>query len=255
MKKIAITIAAVLASTTVFADPPKEDGQWRGAMAASLALASGNTKSSSFSIGADGLRATKEDKVSVFLTSLYGSTEIGNTTQKTANRTRGGARYDWNLSDRSFVFGLVELENDKIANLDSRLSIGAGMGYKVIKEKDTAFDVFGGIGYHTDKNTVFGLGGRRSSVTTNATELLLGEESSHKLSDSTSFRQKLTFYPNLSDSDKNRAQFDAGFVTAIAGGINFQVSLSNRYSASVPAGAKKSDLLLLTGVSMALGSK
>lgn len=253
MKKLAISLA-VLASTTAFADPPKEDGQWRGALAASLALASGNTKSSNFSIGADGVKATKEDKVSVFLTSLYGTNDVGNTTQKTANRTRGGLRYDWNLSDRTFVFGLAELENDKIANLDSRFSLGAGFGYKVIKEKDTAFDIFGGIGYRADKNTVFNLG-RSSSVSTNATELLLGEESSHKLSDSSSFRQKLTIYPNLSDSGKNRAQFDAGFVTAIANGINFQVTLSDRYNSDVPKGAKKSDLLLLTGVSMALGSK
>lgn len=254
MKRLAISLA-VLASTSVFADPPKEDGQWRGALAASLALASGNTTSSNFSVGATGLKATKEDKLSVFLTSLYGSNEVGNTTNKTANRTRGGLRYDWNLSDRTFVFGLAELENDKIANLDSRFSLGAGFGYKVIKEKDTAFDIFGGIGYRADKNTVFSSLGRSSSVSTNATELLLGEESSHKLSDNSSFRQKLTIYPNLSDSGKNRAQFDAGFVTSIANGINFQVSLSNRYNSDVPTGAKKSDLLVLTGVSMALGAK
>lgn len=264
MKKITIlTLTALCASTAAFANPAKDDGQWRGSLSSSLALASGNTQSTNFSIGADGVKATKEDKLSVFLTSLYGTRKVGNVEEKTANRTRGGLRYDWNLSDRTFVFGLLEAEQDKIADLDSRLVAGGGFGYKVIKEKETTFDIFGGVNYKQDKNTVTQLVRatplpalfRDVTVTSNSTELLLGEESSHKLSDSTSFKQKLTVYPNMTDSGKYRAQFDAGFVTSIASGISFQVTLSNRYNSAVAVGVKKSDTLLLTGINIALGAK
>lgn len=262
-KILAASCAAFCASSTLaFADPPKDDGLWRGALSASLAVASGNTQSTNFNIGADGVKATKDDKLSVFLTSLYGTRKVDGATERTANRTRGGLRYDYNLSDRTFVFGLAEAEQDKIANLDSRILVGAGFGYKIIKEKDTTFDIFGGVSYKQDRNTVTSvieIPPPARTVTTressNATELVLGEESSHKLSDTTSFKQKLTVYPNVSDSGKYRAQFDAGFVTAIASGINFQVTLSNRYNSDVPAGVKKNDTLLLTGINIALGPK
>jgi putative salt-induced outer membrane protein len=260
-KILGIACASLCATSTLaFADPPKEDGQWRGALAASLAIASGNTQSTNFSIGADGVRATKQDRISVFLTSLYGERKVSGNTEKTAERIRGGVRYDYNLSERAFVFGLLEAESDKIADLDSRILAGAGFGYRVIKAPDTTFDIFGGVSYKQDRNTVTVVSGvppiaREQRVSSNATELVLGEESSHKLSDSSSFKQKLTVYPNVSKSGEYRAQFDAGFVTAIAAGINFQVTLSNRYNSDVPAGVKKTDTLLLTGINIALGPK
>lgn len=265
MNKISMaTIGAIaaLSSTVVLADPPKEDGLWRGAASASLAVASGNTKSTNFSIGADALKASKEDKLSLFLTSLYGTSTAGNTTTKTANLTRGGLRYDWNLSDRTFVFGLAELEQDKVQRLDSRFVLGGGFGYKLIKEKDLTWDLFGGLTYKADKNSItivqltpLPVRTFDSTVSKNTTEALIGEESNHKLSDSTSFKQKLTLYPNLTSSGKYRAQFDAGLVTSIANGINLQVTLSNRYNNDVSAGLKKNDVLFLTGINIAFGAK
>ena len=263
--KIAAFMAAsftTLASTMVLADPPKEDGQWRGALAAGLAIASGNTKSTNFNASVDMLRATKEDKITLFLTSLYGTRDNAGVKEKTANLSRGGVRYDWNLSDRVFVFGLFEAEQDKIQRLDSRYVGGAGVGYKVIKEKDTSFDLFGGITGRRDTNTVtvdrpLPLPSTQfdQKVTKSSTELLLGEESNHKLNDSVSFKQKLTMYPNLKNSGEYRAQFDSGLVVAIASGINLQLTLSDRYNSQAEPGTKKNDLLFLTGINIALGAK
>lgn len=263
--KFAALIAASLTSATstmVLADPPKEDGQWRGAFAAGLAIASGNTKSTNFNASIDMLRATKEDKITLFLTSLYGTRDVDGEKEKTANLTRGGGRYDWNLSDRTFVFGLLEAEQDKIQRLDSRYVGGAGFGYKVIKEKDTSFDLFGGVTGRRDTVSVTVVRPLplpattvEEKITTSSTELLLGEESNHKLSDSVSFKQKLTLYPNLKASGEYRAQFDSGLVVAIAKGINLQLTLSDRYNSQAEPGTKKNDLLFLTGINIALGAK
>jgi putative salt-induced outer membrane protein len=263
--KLAAIIAASFTSTSstvVLADPPKEDGQWRGAFAAGLAIASGNTKSTNLNASIDMLRATKEDKITLFLTSLYGTRDVAGVKEKTANLTRGGVRYDWNLSDRTFVFGLFEAEQDKIQRLDSRYVGGAGFGYKVIKEKDTSFDLFGGVTARRDTNTItverllpLPVTTFDQKVTKSSTELLLGEESNHKLSDTVSFKQKLTLYPNLKNSGEYRAQFDSGLVVAIASGINLQLTLSDRYNSQAEPGTKKNDLLFLTGINIALGAK
>lgn len=255
-------VAASVTSTAVFADPPKEDGQWRGAFSAGLAVASGNTKSTNFNASVDMLRATKEDKITLFLTSLYGTRDVAGKTEKTANLTRGGGRYDWNLSDRMFVFGLLEAEQDKLQRLDSRFVGGVGLGYKVIKEKDLSFDIFGGITGRRDSNIVTVVRALPLPATTfdqkvssSSTELLLGEESNHKISESVAFKQKLTVFPNLKNSGEYRAQFDAGLVVAVANGINLQLTLSDRYNSEAAPGTKKSDLLFLTGINIALGSK
>lgn len=262
MKKLSYVgaLACALSSAVVLADPPKDDGLWRGALAASLAVAAGNTESTNFSVGADGVRLTKEDKITLVVTSLYGSRKVAGKSEKTANLARMGGRYDWNLSDRSFAFGTAEFEQDKIQRLDSRFVVGAGFGYKLVKEADLSWDLFGGLVHAASKNSVTVVSGTPprsvdSKVNSNGSELLLGEESNHKLSDSTSFKQKLTVFPNLARSGEYRAQFDASVVTAIANGINLQVTLSNRYNSEAAAGTKKSDTLLLTGINIALGAK
>jgi putative salt-induced outer membrane protein len=259
LSALACALSSAVA-TVAMADPPKDDGLWRGALAASLAVAAGNTQSTNFSIGADGVRLTKEDKITLAVTSLYGSREVAGKSEKTANLARAAGRYDWNVSDRSFVFGTGEYEQDKIQRLDSRFVVGAGFGYKLIKEKDLSWDLFGGVVHASSKNSVTLVSGTPprsfdSTVTSSGSELLLGEESNHKLTDTTSFKQKLTMFPNLSRSGEYRAQFDASIVTAIANGINLQVTLSNRYNSEAAIGTKKSDTLLLTGINIALGAK
>lgn len=259
---VATSVATSIASTVAFADPAKEDGQWRGAFAAGVAIASGNTKSTNFNASVDMLRATKEDKLTVFLTSLYGTRDVAGVSEKTANLSRGGLRYDWNLSDRFFVFGLLEAEQDKVQRLDSRFVGGAGFGYKVIKEKNNTFDIFGGVTGRRDKNTVTVVNSTVTpptsidrKVTSSSTELLLGEESNHKLSETVSFKQKLTMYPNLKNSGEYRAQFDSGLVVAVAQGVNLQMTLSDRYNSEAAPGTKKNDVLFLTGINIALGAK
>jgi putative salt-induced outer membrane protein len=51
-------------------------------------------------------------------------------------------------------------------------------------------------------------------------ELLVAEESSHRLSDSTNLHQKLTLFPNLRDTGKYRAVFDVGVTVAVTTSMN-----------------------------------
>lgn len=238
-------IAAALCSGTVFAQANQQDGQWRGAVTGALSISSGNTKSTSFSLGADASRATKDDKWSIYATSLYGKRDDGATgSTKTADNVRAGTRYDYNLTPLIFGFGLLELERDKLIDLDLRSTIGLGLGYHVIQTKETTFDVFAGLASTRSKFS------DRSST---ATELLLGEESSHKISETTSFKQKLTIYPNLKDSGEYRSVFDAGLSVAMSKNMALTVGLQNKYNSEAPAGTKKSDTLLITGVSVKFG--
>jgi putative salt-induced outer membrane protein len=247
MKRSMIAIAALtaLTATGAMAGPTPTDGLWRGNLGGSLSLTSGNSKSSNLAIGTDAVSADAMGKTSLYLNALRASADVKGVSETTANVLRGGGRYEYNLSPQTYGFGSLDLERDPIQALKLRSVLGAGLGYHVLNTADTLFDVFGGVAYNMER---FDAGNR------NSTELILGEESNHKLSDTSSFKQRLALYPNLKDSGEYRGVFDAGFTTAIAGGWNLNAGLSDRYNSVVQPGAKKNDLLFTTGVSTKFGA-
>ena len=249
MKRSMIAIAALsaLTATGAMAGPTPTDGLWRGNLGGSLSLTSGNSKSTNLTLGTDAVSADAMGKTTLYLNALRASSETNGVNSTTANVIRGGGRYEYNLSPQTYGFGSLDLERDPIQALKLRSALGAGLGYHVLNTADTLFDVFGGIGYNIER---FNLPAPADSR--NSTELILGEESNHKLTDTSAFKQRLAIYPNLKDSGEYRAVFDAGFTTAIAGGWNLNVGLSDRYNSQ--AVAKKNDLLFTTGVSTKFGA-
>ena len=84
----------------------------------------------------------------------------------------------------------------------------------------------------------------------NHAELLLAEESNNKLTDSTSFKQKLTVYPNLRDTGDVRTVFDAGLSVAMTKQLALTATLSHRYDSRPGEGLGRNDTLFVTGVSL-----
>jgi putative salt-induced outer membrane protein YdiY len=81
-------------------------------------------------------------------------------------------------------------------------------------------------------------------------ELLLAEESNNKLSDTTTFKQKLTVYPSISKGDGVRTVFDAGLSVAMTKQLALTATLSHRYDSDPGDGLKKNDMLFVTGLSL-----
>jgi putative salt-induced outer membrane protein len=240
LSTLAVFSSASFAQATV-----KDDGQWRAALGLGASYATGNTDSTTFTLSGDAVRKTKEDKWSIYGNALYGKSNG----IKSADALRLGSRYDWNFGQAFFAFGSADAERDKIAGLNSRLGLGAGVGYHVINAPDTTWDVFGGAGYTFDRYDTPRVIGNNTLTDYNYANLLLGEESTHKLGESTSFKQRFVAYPNLKDNSAWRSQFDAGLSVAMSKALNLNVGLANRYNNAPGAGFKKSDTLVTTGVS------
>lgn len=235
------TVGVAHAQATV-----KADGQMRYALGLGFARASGNTSTTNLSLAGDAVRATEQDKTSLYGTAQY-ATSNGNTT---AEQFRLGGRYDYNINTTWFGFGGLDLERNKLANLKLRGLLSAGVGMHVLKTPTTTFDVFGGLGYTSDKyiNPMFIDGATRSSY--GYSSLLLGEESTHKLTETTSFKQRLTVVPNLKNSGEFRANFDSGLAVAISKTLNLNVGFTLQHNSEPGIGRKKTDTLLTTGVSV-----
>ena len=87
----------------------------------------------------------------------------------------------------------------------------AGLGYHVVKKPDQTFDISAGLAYTWDRyRTPAGRLRTNCAAATTTLELLLAEESNNKLSDTTTFKQKLTIYPSISDGDGVRTSVRRG---------------------------------------------
>lgn len=225
----------------------KTDGQWRAAFGLGLSNASGNSSANSLSLTGDAVRATAIDKWT--LGGRYLRARSNGTT--TADQAALGTRYDRDIAGPWFVFGQGGYLRDRIANLSAEYSLAAGVGYHVIRNPINTFDVFGGVGYVNDSyiRPVQVAGQIRDSY--GRAEGLVGEESTHRLTDSTSFRQRLTYYPALRDGTR-RALFDAGLVVAINKSFALNATLGYRYNSDPGLGLKTSDTLFVTGITYRL---
>jgi putative salt-induced outer membrane protein YdiY len=236
-------IATAISFSTISAASAqaKPDGQWHGAAGAGLSIASGNTSSSALSVTADTVKETAEDKITGYGLLLRAQSKVANVSTKTSDLFKLGGRYDRNLTDKIFAFGGGELERNQLQNLSLRTSLNGGLGYKVIRTPETAFDVFAGLGWSQYNYT-------GTALDKSGVEALIGEESVHKLSPTVSFKQRVVVYPGLQSGLGIRATMDAGLSAAIAGNLTANVTLSNRYQSKHAVGSKANDLLLLVGV-------
>lgn len=249
-----LAAVGILATGSALAEPPKTDGLWRGTGGAALAINSGNSENSALNINADMAATTAADKISLGGAYNYGKSKVGNVTSTTSDKWNVYGQYDYNLSAQTFVFGKVAFEGDKLSRLDLRSTVAGGLGYKVVNTKELSFNLFGGAAYSSDQYSRNQTIGRTTGKRFSRSSLFIGEESSHVLSPTTSFKQRLEFYPGLSGDKAKIAKFSAGLAVAMSSTLNLSVGLTDTYNSAPPAGNKKNDIGLFTGINVKLGA-
>lgn len=242
------TSAAVLllADAALAQTPVKPDGIWRATIGLAASYASGNTDARSFSLNTDAVRATAHDRTAGYARAIYGKTD-GTTTAELYGL---GARYELNVSARTYTFGQLDFLRDEPANLKSRASVAGGLGYKLVDTAEDKFDVFAGLGYTHDRYFSATIVADELRSSYGHPEANLGEESNHRLTPTTNFRQKFVVYPDLSKTGEYRAVFDAAIAVAINRTMDLTAGLNFRYNSDPGSGLENSDTLFLTGLTV-----
>ena len=234
------------------------DGLWRGNGGTALSLASGNTRSSSLTLTGDAVRQTEDNKLSLYaqvLSSRSESTSNGvSSTRTTANQWQTGIRYDRNLTPTKFTFSGMDFAHDQIQLLSLRSSVSGGLGYHAIKTPETQWDLFSGLSYRADRYSEPGVAINNQMRTRfDVVELLFSQESTSKLTDSTSIKQRLIVTPNIGSSNGFLAAFDSSLLVAINRTLSLKVSLQDRYNSLSQAPIKKNDVVFFTGLNLKFG--
>ncbi len=249
-----LLLATLAISCNVFAADSTPDGKWRGSGGAAASTSSGNTRSDSVNLTADAANETIQDKLSLYSQLQRSHSESAGVKSTTANQWKMGTRYDYNISEMTFGFGGLDLSSDELQSLTMRSAVSAGLGHRLIKTSEDQLDVFGGISYRADRYSGVGVMiDNQLETKFNTAELLLGEESNHKLTDNTTFKQKLSVNTNLGSSKGYRATFDAALLVSINKTMSLTVSMLDRFNSASEAPVQKNDFTLFTGVNVKFG--
>src|SRR5581483_3296845 len=180
---------------------------WTGFVDLGFAANRGNANTQTLTMSANAARSTARDKIAVYYTSIFSSSDFSGTTQTTANSKRGGIAYNLNVDSKAFVFGSVDLESDQFQSLDLRFVPAGGAGYHAIATTPTQLDLRLGV---SGNREFFSTGLNRTSA-----EMLLGEAFTRKFTSTTSVEQTFVYFANLSDAGAYRMNFDTSAVTTL----------------------------------------
>ena len=216
---------------------------WQTNSSFGFGLARGNSHTTNLALGFNATRATLHDKTTAYVNSIYASSGLvvapGVTAGITANDIRGGAMYQHDIIARAFVYGSGDFEHNALQFLDLRSIWGAGAGYHVIKETQTALDLYAGGNYTRES---YSTGIRR-----NVAALTVGDLFRHQFGKNTTVNQSLDVYPELSHLGEYRLAFDLSVATKINAWLGWQNTVSDRYISDPIPLTVSNDFIFSTG--------
>jgi hypothetical protein len=217
---------------------------WAGYADLGFSLARGNAKATTLTTAFNAVRATTNDKTTLFFNQIYSTGTVNQGTPQessgaTANAARGGISYDHNINSRWFWNVLNTDEYDQFQGLNFRFLAGAGVGFHAINNKRTTLDLVAG-GDYSHSSFVDG-------TIRNLGEIYLGDDFTHKVTGVTSVNQSLRFFIAPSTGEY-RILFNAGAATVIHKWLSWQVGVTDSYLSNPILGRKSNDILLTTGL-------
>ncbi|HPA82509.1 MAG TPA: DUF481 domain-containing protein [Thermoanaerobaculales bacterium] len=206
----------VLAQEEAPTEPPPDP--WKGALGLSYVDTSGNSETEAF--GLDFKVERLPEPWGLEITGLFNRASDQGVT--TAERYYLGGRAKRALGDRWELFGGLSGEKDEFAGFDMRLLAEVGVGYKALlgPKHFLAFDA--GLTY-TDED--------RLDPTPDESWFggVLGLAYEWKLTDTTSFTERVLFYPNFEESSDWRLSSETGIQAAISSMLALKFSYEYRY--------------------------
>ncbi len=216
---------------------------WTVAGSLGFAGASGNAHTTTFTTAASAARSTRTDKILLAFAAIKASALVNGVSAATAAAARGGIEYDRNLGSRVFVNTFNNYEYDRFQDLDLRVTVGGGIGVKVVKSERATLGLIAGADYDHSRFS--------TPLTRNSAEAYWGDDYTLKINNASSLIQSFRMFNNLSDLGASRVNFDATLSTKLVKWLSWNVSLSDRYLSRPVQGRKTNDFLYSTGIGVA----
>lgn len=228
---------------------------WNGGANVGFSLARGNSETTNLALAVNAVHPTERDKLTIYVSSIYTNNDLA-TPSQVANLVQAGVEYDYNIGPRYFADAQAQFISNALQDLDLRSIYGGGLGVHAIKSGATILDLIGGLDYthetYSNGSLVVPLTIPPTyssyGVTNRFMAVMLEDDFMHKWGKSTVITEKLDFYPEVTDTGEYQGTFLLGTVTKISKWLGWQNQFSDIYVSNPPAGTKKNDVILTTGL-------
>jgi putative salt-induced outer membrane protein YdiY len=157
------------------------------------------------------------------------------------NRVATMFRDEYTLNRRTFLFAQFDWFHDTFKGVDYLIAPTAGVGYKVIDNKITTFEVNGGVGGVVEKDTGFDALGS-AAVT-------LGERFLYQVSETITLKEAATSLIKTNDVGDGLYGFTIGVSAKVNSRLQLSIDLLDTFkNRPVPGLTHKHDLSVITGV-------
>lgn len=226
---------------------------WDGHVAFGLALARGNTDTTSLNSGFQFDRKTLSDEIDLHGSTIYTKNSASTGGGVTASALLAGARYDRNLTSSLFAFVGADFTHDNLQGLDLQSIYGGGLGWHLIQRANTTFDVLGGLNYTRESYNSSSVQTTPPppplSIQRNLIAATIGNDFQHKFGKATTFTEHFSFYPDLNNTGQYQFALDMSAATSLSKWLSWQITYTDAYVSNPPIpGTKSNDTILSTGL-------
>lgn len=227
-------------------NPPENPGpKWTGSLKFTGLHTFGNTQVRSAGLFFDAVRASDIDRLSFDGMWDYSEAKIpgaasGSPYVLNQRRAGAGLKYDYFLSDRSYLLAQTRVLGDTIANLDLRYTAGVGIGYTLIDDDNALFLFEVGLSYFNENYRIVAAGNP------NETDYLaarIAYRYERQLSEDTKLVHRAEVFPSLENSDDVYCQVVTELTTSLTSSMIASLShvldYDNTPSFSPIAGASR----------------
>lgn len=224
---IALPAILLMSSPLIAADQEAEKGPWSGEVSLTYIMNKGNTESET--IGAK-LKTTRESEDWRFHYKLEGTNESKDEV-RSQEKYFGSAKADMKLGEKSYLFGLVEYEDDRFSGFDYQSSVTIGYGRTMLENDNHKLFLEGGPGYRRSKL-------EETQETEEEGIFRAALNYAWKVSDTTKFTEELSSeWGEEQTISKSKTQLK----TKINSSLSMTLGYDVKYSSEVPEDAEKRD--------------
>jgi putative salt-induced outer membrane protein YdiY len=237
------TVAAAPAPAPVKAEPPKPaEKRWSGSVTAGAIVTRGNSNTETFRAGIEAVRKDKANTLSLKAGYAFGQQEDRATGDEntTTDNWFGQARLDHNLSERLYEYALIRVEQDRVAELDLRLSPGVGAGYRWVKSATTNFNTEAGVAWVYEQYS--------NNRSNQHLAVRFAYHFDKKLNDKVSLVHNVEYLPNVVDWSDYILNVDAGVRAMLTASMFAEFKAEWRRDSTPAAAAHDDDLRYTIGV-------
>lgn len=232
IRNISVAAACVAASALAIAE--ENTGPWKGDAAVAFTQSAGNTDSENLAARANATHE-KGDWRKIF--HLEGANESVEGV-RTKEKYYGSFKAEFDLTERSYLFGLAEYTKDRFSGFDYEAALSGGYGYQWFDNEIQKLKTDIGLGYRESELEDTG-------ETEDEMFASLALDYLRNLNEDTTFEQKLGV--DLG-SEKTITKSYTKLKTRIEGSLFGFISYEIKHTSDVPDGVKNSDRVTMIGL-------